>query len=94
MIGQQISPVLVEIENALWEFEVHGKPPQYTDEGFRAATKVFMSAMMDRLWRLQQGETMDFTSRADMAQKMGEELRALVKTYADIDTTTLYPVTK
>jgi hypothetical protein len=91
MIGKRISPVLVEIESSLWDFEaVMSIPPQYTDEGFRAALKVFMSAMMDKMWRLQNNEEIPMALRAEMAQKLGDELRALVKNYADVDTSKLY----
>ena len=50
MIGEKLSPVLVEIEDTLWEFEYDYPQirPEYTTEGFRATCKIFMSAMMDK----------------------------------------------
>ena len=75
MIGEKISPVLVEIEEALLDSEQSGLPPMYTDDGFRAALKVFMSAMLDRMWMLQGKEAMDFNDRSLMAEKMGGEVR-------------------
>jgi hypothetical protein len=44
MIGKELSPVLVEIEDALWEFELNSNlQPEYTTDGFRAATKIAFS---------------------------------------------------
>lgn len=51
MLGEQLNPILLEIEDAILEFEVEfGYKPEYTLEGFRAATKIFMSTIMDKLW--------------------------------------------
>lgn len=91
MIGKKLSPVLVEIEETLWEFEANaGVKPEYTTEGFRAATKIFMSAILDKMWELQSNEKISMEDRANMAKKAGQELRAFVKIYTDIDTIELY----
>lgn len=87
MIGKKISPILSEIEDTLLEFEINkGGKPGYTTEGFRAAIKIFMSALMDRMWKLQYDEKMDINDRLKMVKKAGEDVRKLVKTYTDIDT--------
>jgi hypothetical protein len=40
MIGKQISPILNEIEDTLWEFEAtQGLKTEYTIEGFRSGCK-------------------------------------------------------
>ncbi len=91
MIGEQLSKILTEIEAALFEYEVNvGNKPNYTIDGFRAATKIFMSAMMDKIYELQEGEKMGLDDKCNMAQKCGEDLRKLVKTYTNIDTHELY----
>lgn len=91
MIGKKLSPVLVEIENTLWDFEEkNNEPPQYTDEAFRAICKIFMSAIMDKTWKLQEVETIDIESRCKMAEKCGEDMRMFIKTYTDIDTHEFY----
>jgi len=93
MIGQQISPVLVEIEETLWEFEAHtGNKPNYTDEGFRGAVKIFTSAIMDRVWELQEKEKFEIKDRESMVNKLGTDIRKLVKTYTNIDTFELYKI--
>lgn len=91
MIGKKLSGILHEIELALLEFEANvTRPPEYTDEGFRAAVKIFMSAMLDKMWKLQENEDIDIDARADMATKLGNELRNMVRVYTNIDTHNLY----
>jgi hypothetical protein len=91
MIGKQISPILSEIEDTLWEFEANiGAQPQYTIEGFRAGIKIFMSVLMDKMWNLQENETLTMEDRIKMVEKVGQDVRKLVKTFTDIDTHDLY----
>lgn len=89
--GEKISPVLVEIENTLWEFDLNvSKPAEYTDDGFKAAVKIFFSAMMDKLWKLQQEENMPIPDRYVMSNKMGEEINRLIKIYTNYNTKDFY----
>lgn len=82
---------MVEIENALWDFEAtRATRPEFTDDGFRAALKIMMAALLDKMWGLQKNESMPMEVRCDMAQKAGEQMRQLVKTYTDIDAHDLY----
>jgi hypothetical protein len=91
MIGKKLSPILSEIESALIEFEINvAKPPEYTDEGFRASVRIFLSAMLDKMWKLQENEGIDINTRADMAEKLGNELRNIIRVYTNIDTHSLY----
>jgi len=91
MIGEKISPILVEIEETLWEYEAYsGLKPCYTPEGFRAAIKIFMSALMDCMWDLQEKESIPIEDRGKMATKAGNEVRKIVKTYTNIDTRKMY----
>lgn len=90
-IGQKLSPVLIEIEDTLWEYEAfNGAPPGYTIEGFRATTKIFFSALMDKMWDLQQKENMPMEDRLAMAEKVGNTIKDIIKTYTDIDCHKLY----
>lgn len=90
-IGEKISPILCEIEDTLWEFEANkGIKPDYTIDGFRAATKIFMSVLMDKIWELQSNEKITIQDRISMVEKAGNDVRDLVKTYTDIDTHSLY----
>lgn len=91
MIGEKLSTILNEIESAIWESDSQkGLPPNYTTEGFRSAIKIFMSAIMDKIWNLQEAENIPIEARMDMVKKCGEDIRQLVKTYTNIDTHDLY----
>lgn len=90
-IGEKLSPILTEIEDTLWEFEANrGLKPGYTIDGFRSATKIFMSVLMDKIWELQSDEKIDMKDRMDMAEQCGKDVRNLIKTYTNIDTHELY----
>lgn len=90
-IGEKLSPVLSEIEDTLWEYEAYnGSKPGYTIKGFRAAVKIFMSVLADKIWELQSDENIEMEDRLKIAQKCGEDVRKLVKVYTDIDTHKLY----
>lgn len=91
MIGKRISPVLEEIEMVLIEHEINiGVQPQFTKKGFRAAIKIFSSAMLDSIWNLQEFEELSMDDRLKMAESFGNKIRELVKTYTNIDTKDLY----
>jgi hypothetical protein len=91
-IGEFIGPMMESIEDALWNYEVYmpGTPYGFSQESFRAAVKIFTAAVMDKIWALQEGEGMDIEDRAAMAEKCGKDVRALVKTFTNIDTQELY----
>ena len=90
-IGEKITPILLEIEKTLFQFEsISNAQPNYSNEGFRAATKIFMSAVLDKMWNLQENEKIDFQDRINMATKLGNEIKTLIKTYTDIDIFKLY----
>lgn len=90
-IGEKLSPLLESIEDALWEYEYHvGMKPGYTQDGFRAGVKIFMSVMIDKIWELQESESIDINDRVNMVQKCGDDIRNLIKVYTNIDTHNLY----
>lgn len=90
-IGKKLSPILEEIEDALWESESNnmGKP-EFTMDGFRASIKIFMSAMMDKIFELQDAEDFAFEDKLKMSKQCGEDIKKLVSVYTGIDTTKLY----
>lgn len=86
MIGAKFSPILEEIEEALWEFEANvERPTNFTNTGFRAATKIFMTSLMDKMWIKQEREEMSIDERADMAQAARDAVRKLIIDFTDID---------
>lgn len=79
---------LVELEDSLWRNE--GGIIEFSDDGFRAAVKIFTDAMLYKMWALLSDEKIPFDDRLKMAGTCGEEIRKLVKTYANIDTHDMY----
>ncbi len=95
MIGKKLSPVLEEIEATLWEFDAYkAEKPEYTLEGFRAAVKIFSSAVMDRMYERQRAAGLTFPEAAAEADKVGNEIRALVLSATGIDPILLYDRTE
>lgn len=91
-IGEYIEPMMASMEDALWSFEMYmpNTPYGFSQESFRAAVKIFMAAMMDRIWALQEEEGMALEDRMAMVEKCGKDVSALVKTFTNIDTKKLY----
>ena len=91
MIGKHISPILSEIEATLWESECHTDlPPEFTDDAFKSALKIFMAVSTERIYKLQKSERMPLNDACNMVESFGIKLSQLVKTYIDIDTKSLY----
>ena len=87
-LGKKLSPILSEIEDTL--LENYETKPGFTDEGFRSSVFIFQSALLDKMWELQEKENISLKTREDMATKCGESIRSLIKTFTDIDTHDLY----
>jgi len=91
MIGDRLSPILVEIEETLFEFENNSQnPPEYTPEGFRAATKIFMSTVMDAMWNEQEKLEIPMALREKEAESVGFKIHDLILTHTGIDTHKFY----
>ena len=90
-IGEKLSPILEEIEATLLEYEEQELgQPLYTEAGFRAAVKIFMSVVMDSLWNMQELADMTLDERLDMAEEAGLDIKKLIMKYTGIDTHKLY----
>lgn len=89
MIGQRLTPILEEIENAIWEWEAMfmGKP-DFGPNAMRAAAKIFAAVLLEKSWELMERE--DVEDRDAMGIQMVMDLRKLIKTYTGIDTEDLY----
>lgn len=91
MIGERLSPILKEVADTLWEFEANNNmKPEFTNDGFNAALKIFMAVLMDKIWELQSAEKMEMDDRLKMVFQAGTDVRNLVKTYTGIDTHAIY----
>ncbi len=94
MIGKQISPILLEIEAAIIEFDCERNiKPCYTEDALRAAGKILISVVMDKMWDMQEEDEMKIAYRMEMAQKCGEEIRQIFKTYCNVDPHDFYKET-
>lgn len=85
--------VLLEIEKGLWEHDARvsdgiAEPYSYSNEHFRACIKVFMSALLWKMWEHNKG--VEVEKKADLAEKMGRTLRSVVFKFTGIDTHSLY----
>ena len=90
-IGAKISPILCNIEDALWDFDCNIKEkPNYQKESLRAASKIFMSVLMDKMWELLDAENISQEDREKMVEKAGQDFRKLIKTYTDVDSHDFY----
>ena len=49
-----------------------------------------MNVMLDKMFDLQDLESIDLNNRSEMAAKLGDDIRNLIKIYTDIDTHNLY----
>lgn len=87
-IGQECGPILEDIEVAIWNFELDnpGVRANYSNDAFRASIKIFISAITDKLMKLQEEEAMSSKIRMHMAEELGNKLRNLIKVYTNIDT--------
>ena len=94
MIGKKISPILLELEAAIVEFDCTiNEKPNYTEDALRASGKILLSVVMDKMWDMQEQDKMSQEDRLKMAQSCGEELRKLFKTYCNVDTHDFYKET-
>lgn len=90
-LGIQISPILEEIEIALIEHQIAAQDIlTFTDNGFRAAIKIFLDATLAKMWVMQENGNLSIEDKCNMAQKLGEELRKLIKIYTNIETHELF----
>jgi hypothetical protein len=89
--GKEITDALAVIEKVIIDHEVNnGEMLKYGEEAARAATKIFMSVMMERMYLLQIEERFEIKDAMNMARSMGDSLRSLIKTYTGLDTTKMY----
>jgi len=91
-IGQQFTPILEEIESALWEFEyaMPNSRPVYDGTALRSASKIFMSALMDKMWAKQDEYDMPQKQRCEMATYFGNALHELIRDATDLNSKKFY----
>ena len=92
MIGEKLSPILEEIDNAMLDFKVAcpNTNPKFTTEGFRSAISIFMFAMTDKLYENLEIKNATQNEAEFEAMQLGQELRKMVLRYTGIDTYDLF----
>ena len=63
-----------------------GYKPNYSNRDFMNAVIIFQTALMDKLYDLQNFDGMHIDERLKMAESCGMELRKLIHTYTGLDT--------
>ena len=91
-IGQKLSPTLKEIHDLLWEYEAQSFTgrPNYTNDGFHSAVKIFVSALLDKSWEYQESKKMNHEDRLLLVKAVGEHIHELIREYTGIDTHDYY----
>lgn len=90
--GEQISPILAEIANSLWEIDARGhqEPYEYADRALADASKIFMSVCMDTFWKLAETKKWSLDERSKRVQAMGQDLRKFIKKHLGVDPHNFY----
>ena len=90
-LGESLTPLLEAIESSILDYEVIlNTQPHFPINGFRAATKIFSTALMDKIYDLQCNEGMTRDAAIAMVVSAGEELSKLIKIYTGIDSHDFY----
>lgn len=89
-LTQQYKVLLAALEASSFNIETEGIDYEYSYEELRAIIKVFSSAIATEMFRLQHKENIPDDDSMKMIKKFAEELRAIIKTYSNIDTFVMY----
>jgi|TARA_R110000796_G_scaffold185_19_gene785 hypothetical protein len=62
------------------------KKPNYSNRDFMNTLLIFQTALMDKMYNVQDNDKMSLENRSEMATKCGMDLRKLIHTYTGLDT--------
>lgn len=87
MIGKQLSPILVELEDALWEFQADfpQMPPDFTEEALMASTKIFIDCVLDFMWKKIKLDNTPMPLCEQMTTELGQQIRQILIDNTGID---------
>ena len=90
--GKQISPILAEIAEGMWEIDARElqQPYEYAETALADATKIFMSVAMDKFWANAEAEGWTMEQRSERVQALGDGLRAFIKEHLGVDSHEFY----
>lgn len=85
--GEQITPVLNEISDSLWEIDAREvqEPYQYGPRALNSASKIMMSVCMDRMWAKWEKEKIPIEERLERVSAFGNEFRELIQKHLGVD---------
>lgn len=89
-IGGLIASILSNTEKTIRTYEFDAEIIEYPASAFKSCVFLFSTIMMWEMWNLQEKEDIDMKDRVNMATKLGEDIRQLVKTYTGLDTFNFY----
>jgi hypothetical protein len=90
MIGKKLTPILIELENTIIEFDFRQQKPNYDKEALRAACKIFYHVLLDSMYNMQNRESMSLEDRCNMATAAGNDLHKFINTYTGEDSYEFY----
>ena len=90
MIGKKLTPILLELEQTIIEFDERQIKPNYDPNALRAATKIFYHVLLDEMYNLQNKENMSLDDRCNMATSAGNDFHKLILTYTGQDSYEFY----
>ena len=83
---QELEIIANDILNQNAEAKGNGNKPNYTNREFMNALIIFQTALMDKMWDIQDYDKMKLEDRENMAVQCGLDLRKLIHTYTGLDT--------
>lgn len=87
LYGEQITPILNEISDSLWEIDAREvqEPYKYGPRALNSASKIMMSVCMDRLWANWEKEDISIEKRLELVADFGTEFRELIQKHLGVD---------
>lgn len=83
--------VLLDLEKAFWEREAErNEPSGFTEEALRASSKIFMSILMELMWKDQEKRMLSFEERCEQVERCGDDVKKLIDKYTGLDSTHMY----
>ena len=94
-VNNPYSEILKELEETLWEHDYLVEKEKaniytYSNDDFRAAMKIFMSACMWKIWDRQEKDNFSMDMRIQEVEDFAEKLKILCELYLNIDVVKLY----
>ena len=85
--GEQITPILKEVSDTLWEIDARDnvQPYEYGATALNSASKIMTSVCMDRMWAKWEREEVPIEERLHLVTLFGDELRDLIRRHLGVD---------